>query len=139
VQPPLCTAQQIAENDVNDPICYTSNPPTSGPHNSQPMPFQVLQNPAPKENLIHNMEHGGVVIWYNTTNQAVIDQLKQVAQENIDRRRFVVMSQYSGMEPETIAVTSWTRLDKFPAADFNGQRVQRFIDVNHKRFNPEGF
>jgi hypothetical protein len=85
------------------------------------------------------MEHGGVVIWYNSTNQAAIDQLKKIAQDNIDRRQFVVMTQYAEMEPETIAVTSWTRMDKFPVGELTKDRVQEFIDVNEKRFNPEGF
>ncbi len=136
---PICTQAQLDAQNYVDPLCYTSNPPTSGPHSSTPMPFKVLDNPAPKENLLHNMEHGGVVIWYNTTDQAAIDQLKSIANDNIDRRRFVVMTQYTEMEPETIAITSWTRLDKFPVAELSKGQVQDFIDENHKRFNPEGF
>jgi hypothetical protein len=136
---PICTAAQLESGDFTQPLCYHSNPPTSGPHSNTPMPFRVLENPAPKENLVHNMEHGGVVIWYNTTDQAAIDELKSITNDNIDRRRFVVMSAYSEMESETIAITSWTRLDKFPVGDLTEGRVQDFIDENHKRFNPEGF
>ena len=61
----------------------------------------MLDNPAPKENLIHNMEHGGVVIWYNTDNADAIKELASIANDNIDRRRFVVMSKYTGMDPDT--------------------------------------
>jgi hypothetical protein len=136
---PICTQQQLDAKNYSNPLCYTSNPPTSGPHSSTPMPFKVLENPAPKENLLHNMEHGGVVIWYNTTDQAAIAQLKKIAQDNIDRKQFVVMTQYPDMEAETIAVTSWTRMDKFPVGELTRDRVQNFIDVNEKRFNPEGF
>jgi hypothetical protein len=136
---PICTQAQLDSRQVGNPVCYTSNPPTSGPHSSQPEQFRVLENERPKENLVHNMEHGGVVIWYNTNDQAAIDKLKSVAQDNIDRRRFVVMSRYSGMEPDTVAVTAWTRLDKFPVGELTGDRVQDFIDAHHKRFNPEGF
>jgi hypothetical protein len=136
---PICTEEQLAAQNYVNPLCYTSNPPTSGPHSSTPMPFKVLENPAPKENLLHNMEHGGVVIWYNTTDQGAIDQLASIANDNIDRRRFVVMTQYTEMEADTIAITSWTRLDKFPVAELTKSRVQEFIDENHKRFNPEGF
>jgi hypothetical protein len=49
------------------------------------------------------------------------------------------MSAYSGMEADTIAITAWTRLDKFAVSDLTEERVQEFIDANHKRFNPEGF
>ncbi|HLF70816.1 MAG TPA: DUF3105 domain-containing protein [Dehalococcoidia bacterium] len=137
---PICTAAQIEAGDISgDSLCYTSNPPTSGPHSSTPMSFKVLDNPGPKENLIHNMEHGGIVVWYNTTDQAVIDQLKKVVQGEIDRRRLVVMTAYSGMEPNTIALTAWTRLDKFSAGELTDKRVETFIDAHNKRFNPEGF
>jgi hypothetical protein len=136
---PICTEEQIDTGDVGDPLCYTSNPPTSGPHSTTPQGFTNLENPAPKENIIHSMEHGGVYIWYNTADQAAIDLVKDVVNENTDRRRFVGSTIYTGMEPETIAITSWTRLDKFPVSELTEERLQRFIDENHKRFNPEGF
>ena len=43
------------------------------------------------------------------------------------------------MEPDTIALTAWTRLDKFSVEDFTAKRVEDFIAEHHKRFNPEGF
>lgn len=136
---PVCTAEEIAQSKVSDPVCYTSNPPTSGPHSSSPMPFRVLDNPAPRESLVHNMEHGGVVIWVNTTDPRIVQEIKSAVQAALDRRRLVVMSPYPSMEPETIALTSWTRLDKFGASEFNKKRIEDFIAVHQRRFNPEGF
>ena len=120
-------------------MCYTSNPPTSGPHSSTPAQFTNLENPARKEDVVHSMEHGGVYIWYNTSDQDAINLLKGVVNDNRDRRRFVGSTIYADMEPETIAITSWTRLDKFPVAELDKKRLQDFIDANHKRYNPEGF
>jgi hypothetical protein len=85
------------------------------------------------------MEHGGVVVWYNTDNAEVIDNLTDIVNEQLDRRRLVVMSRYTGMEADTIALTAWTRLDKFPVSDFTEKRVEDFISEHNKRFNPEGF
>jgi hypothetical protein len=136
---PICTQEQLDSGNVSNPLCYTSNPPTSGPHSPTPQGFTNLENPAPKENILHSMEHGGVFIWYNTTDQAAIDLIKSVVNENTDRRRFVGSTIYTGMEDETIAITSWTRLDKFPVSELTEERLQHFIDENHKRFNPEGF
>jgi hypothetical protein len=136
---PICSAEQVAQKQTSNPLCYTSNPPASGPHAASPMPFRVLQNPAPKENLLHNMEHGGVVIWFNTDNQDVIRELESVTNEALDRRRPVVMTKYTEMEPNTVAITSWTRLDKFPVSEFNRKRITDFIEKNDRRFNPEGF
>jgi len=134
---PICTADQLQSNDIGN--CYNSNPPTSGNHNPQPAAFKIYDNPVPKENLVHSMEHGAVVVWYNTSNQDVLNQLKSVVQAELDRRKFVVMSQYDEMEPDTIALTAWTRLDKFPVGDFNKDRVKTFIEKLDRHFNPEGF
>jgi hypothetical protein len=136
---PICTSEQLAAGKISDPLCYNSNPPTSGPHNGSPMPFKVLDNPAPKESLIHNMEHGGVVVWYNTDDQNLIKQLADAVNAELDRRRLVVMTRYTEMEPNTIALTSWTRLDKFKTDEYSKKRVTDFIEENSKRFNPEGF
>jgi len=136
---PICSDAQLASGNISDPLCYASNPPTSGPHSDQPMPFKVLENPAPKENLVHNMEHGGIVIWYNTSNSDAIKKLQDFTNEQIDRRRFVVMTQYSGMEADTIAVTSWTRIEKVAVSELDIGFIEDFISEHHKRFNPEGF
>ena len=137
---PICTQGQIDANTISGAdLCYTSNPPTSGPHGGRPASIKVLDNPAPKESLIHTMEHGAVIVWFNTTDQAVIDKLASIVNEAIDRRRFVTMSAYSEMEPETIAFTAWTRLDKFPVAEFEEKRLEDFIEEHQRRFNPEDF
>ena len=49
------------------------------------------------------------------------------------------MAPYSDMEPDTIAITSWSRIDKFGVEDYSLDRVEGFIDAHYKRFNPEGF
>lgn len=136
---PICSQAQLDAKNYSNPLCYHSNPPTSGPHSETPAQFRNLQNPARKEDVLHSMEHGGVFIWYNTSNQEAIDLIKSVVDDNVDRRRFVGSTIYSDMEPETIAITSWTRLDKFPVSELTKERLQRFINENHKRFNPEGF
>jgi hypothetical protein len=41
------------------------------------------------------------------------------------------------MEPNTIALTAWTRLDKFPVSDLK-KRVGT-SSAHNKRFSPEGF
>jgi hypothetical protein len=136
---PICTQAQMDANNISNPACYTSNPPTSGPHSSSPQGFGNMTNPAPKENVLHSMEHGGVYIWYNTADQQAVDLIKSLVDDNTDRRRFVGSTIYPGMESETIAITSWTRLDKFPVSELTKDRLQKFVDEHHKRFNPEGF
>ena len=42
-----------------------SNPPTSGPHYVSPVKAGVYDVPVADEYLVHNMEHGHVIIWYH--------------------------------------------------------------------------
>jgi len=129
---PICS-ETITEK------CYKSNPPTSGPHDPRAVPWGVQTAPVAKERLVHNMEHAGVVIWYNTSDESVIDGLKKaIADEAKRNRKLVVMVPYPDMEPDTVALTAWTRLDKFPTSDFSPDRVKTFIERLERRYNPEG-
>lgn len=44
---------------------YKSNPPTSGPHYAEPEKPGVYSTPPLDGKLVHSMEHGYVIIWYN--------------------------------------------------------------------------
>jgi hypothetical protein len=134
---PICTSQQVARDQIGN--CYNSNPPASGPHAATAPPFRIYDTPVPKENLVHSMEHGGVVVWHNTSDQAAIRLLEEVVAEALSAGKLVVMSPYPDMEPETIAFTAWTRLDKFRVSQLTRERLREFIAVHDRRFNPEGF
>jgi len=47
---------------------YISEPPASGPHTPYTAPWGVHANPLPDEVLVHNLEHGGVVLGYRCTD-----------------------------------------------------------------------
>jgi uncharacterized protein DUF3105 len=44
---------------------YRTIPPTSGPHNSVPLAAGQYPDPPPVDQVIHSLEHGAVVIWYD--------------------------------------------------------------------------
>jgi len=41
------------------------------------------------------------------------------------------------MEEDTIALTAWTRLDKFPVSEYTRERIETFEEELNCRFNPE--
>jgi hypothetical protein len=130
-----------------------TNPPAGGPHWSGacavspadslpfcgPAPWGIYREPWEAETLVHNMEHGGVVVWYNTADDAVVAELEALVEDRLPLMRLIVMAPYAEMEDETIALTAWSRIDKFAVADYGPQRVQRFFDAHVGRFNPESF
>jgi hypothetical protein len=125
---------------------YNSDPPTTGPHSPAPAEWGVHDLPVAKEVLPHNMEHGGVVVLYDCSAgevplddagcQNLRDQLAAVTEENVADGKLVLMVPYSGME-HPIALTAWGTLDALD--QFDGERVQAFIDSFDRKFNPEGF
>ncbi len=120
---------------------YNSNPPTSGPHSPEVLEWKVYDEPQQREKAVHNMEHGGVVVWHHCVSAAcedVVRQIRGVVEGYLSEGALVVMFPYPEMEDDTVALTSWTRLDKFPASEYTEERVRRFIQVHERRYNPEG-
>lgn len=129
---PVCSADVVDD-------CYASNPPTSGPHSSTSVEWGIYSEPQPREKLIHNMEHGGVIVWYNCDDcEEVIADLTDILADYHSSDPHRLMTPYPDMEEDTIAITSWTRIDKFRVEDYTPERVKRFIDAHEGRFNPEG-
>ena len=136
---PFCQDTTTQLNAQGKVTCYHSNPPTSGPHSPTSVQWGIYSDPVPKEQLLHNMEHGGVIIWYNCTDcDQLVSQIRQVAEGYLKDGRELVMTPYPGMEPNTIALTAWSRLDKFPVSDYSEGRLRRFVETLERRFNPEG-
>jgi hypothetical protein len=53
-------------DSVRSGFQYNSFPPTSGPHYPVPAVYNVYDQPVPEIRLIHNLEHGAVVVQYGS-------------------------------------------------------------------------
>jgi len=103
---------------------YSSTPATSGVHWDSPTNWGVYSTPQPEEQLIHNLEHGGIVIWYDP---AALDaeQVAQLTQyvntqtaSGISGRYKFILSPWEGPDLEApIAVTAWRQLLFLEEAD----------------------
>jgi hypothetical protein len=104
---------------------YNSDPPTSGPHLPSVAPWGVHAEPIPKELQVHNLEDGGVLIQYNCPQGCpdLIEKLKAIVSRY---ERHVILAPYPGMD-KRMALTAWTRIDKFD--EFDEKRIRRFIDA----------
>jgi hypothetical protein len=134
--------QHIAAGEVF--TGYDSRPPTSGPHGPA-LPWGIHNAPVPVESAVHNLEHGGVVIWYNCDggpqplDEAACDQLlrdlSELVKPRVDDGMFIVLAPY-GMMDNRIALTAWQYLDAFD--DFDAERIEAFIASFECKFDPEG-
>ena len=65
---------------------YPSVPPTSGPHDGGgTLPAGIYDSPPPMGLLLHSLEHGGAVVWYDpAAPQEEIDRIKAFYGQRVD-------------------------------------------------------
>ena len=124
--------QHIALGQPHAP--YNSNPPTSGPHLPEPATWGIHEQPLPDEQLVHNLEHGGVVITYNCSSGCpeLVEQLKGLVGGY--RAKVLLAPRPNKDVPNRVTMTAWTWLDAFD--DFDAGRIRGFIEA-HKDRGPE--
>ncbi len=62
---------------------YNSFPPTSGYHDATPAIFDAYSQPVPERHLIHNLEHGGIVVQYGSgVPQSDVDAVTRFYRED---------------------------------------------------------
>lgn len=113
---------------------YNTNPPTSGPHHPNLAGWGVFDEPPADEALVHNMEDGGVVLWYEPgTAEETEARIRQLEDASRGYRRIAIVPR--GSMETTYALTAWQRLDAFDT--FDAERVERFVDayegIDHHR------
>ena len=66
-----CTMREVPATGTGNHVTatpprstYNTWPPTSGPHHPQYAPYDVYTDPVEQLRLVHNLEHGAVVIQY---------------------------------------------------------------------------
>lgn len=110
----------IAVGTSHDP--YNSNPPTSGPHYEEWAKWGIYDEKLLDEQLIHNLEHGGIWISYrDKDNQDLINKLKDIAEDYSIK----VILTYRPENDVPIALAAWTRLLKLE--NFDEKQIKNFI------------
>jgi hypothetical protein len=107
---------------------YSSDPPTSGPHDPIPTETGTMYGePQRPEELVHAMEHGAVVFWVNglTTEQ---EETAQTAVNDIFGQGYesLIWVPYPQLDVP-LAMTAWGVLQK--CADVDTDAMQAFVDT----------
>ncbi len=93
-------------------VAYNSNPPTSGPHYEQDASWGVYQTELPDEQLIHNLEHGGIWISYTCVDDKTKADLEKIAQSDPK-----IIIEPRAKDDAPIVLASWGRLQKLQVYD----------------------
>ena len=145
-----CTIQHFPQqsrahvNRAPKGFTYNSFPPTSGPHHPIPAIWGVYQEPVAELTLIHNLEHGGIVVQYgDKIPQSTVNEI--VKWYNDDPNGLIVaplpplstIPANPPKDPESkVYVTAWQYL--MTCKGFNGDGFTKFKQA-HRYNGPEKF
>ena len=139
-QIPTAGTGHVAPGTAHDP--YTSVPATSGQHFGAPLSpvrWGVHEEPLQPEEYLHNLEHGGIAIFYDCPDgcDSIQGQLTTLVEEAVKNGGKVLLSPHSDTGA-TISLAAWIFLDQFEA--FDEERIRAFVNSHESSPNaPEPF
>ena len=116
---------------------YNSYPPTSGPHyagSNGPIVWNLYDQPVDETGLVHNLEHGGVVVQYGAdVPDATVQEIARWYQEQSTQNGLVVAPIWPTIQAsppadagKKIYLTAWTHLMTCP--NFDKAAFDNFVD-----------
>ena len=130
---PIMTSEPHIPTD-SDPGQYNSDPPTSGLHYAEEANVGFYDENAytyPAGYLVHNLEHGYVIFWYNCDllDESACSEWKSQVRSVMDElggRKMIAYPWPSLGVP--LAATSWGRIQKFEI--FDAEQAKAFYRAN---------
>jgi hypothetical protein len=119
---PAAGQDHIAANE--QPDNWNSTPPTSGDHLATPLAPGVYDNDQDMRALVHNQEHGYVVILYKGIPADQVDQLREFVEARDGSK--LVLAPWSGLESNGVTLTAWQNLETMQRV--NMDVVQAFVN-----------
>ena len=116
---------------------FNSNPPAGGAHFDTDWTENFYQEsdlaslpPHPEGYLVHSLEHGYVIFWYNcqvaNTDCAALKQTIQKVMDQTGKTKLIAFP-WSDMDVP-LAMTSWGRILKFTQPD--AAKMKQFVESN---------
>jgi len=119
---PMAGRDHIQPNE--QPGNWNSTPPTSGDHLGTPLPPGVYDNDQDMRAMVHNEEHGYVMILYKGIPDDQVEQLRTFVEARDGSK--LVLSPWSGLEKPGVALVAWQNLEILERV--NMDVVQAFVN-----------
>ncbi len=117
----------------NQPFKYNSFPPTSGTHDPTPAIFNAYEDSISQRKLVHNLEHGGIVIQYGSDVPAsTVNELRDFYQSSPNGMVLAPLPRLG----DKIALTAWTPLST--STEFDEGAFEKVRDA-YRAKGPEPF
>jgi hypothetical protein len=129
----------VAHVPTGTSVEYSTTPPTSGDH------WFDLEAPracgfyedgeALDEQIVHNLEHGNIVVSYNLTDESQVAELKS-AMDGIGKANiWGVIRSYDKFPEGQVALSAWGVLDTMEGVD--ADRIDKFFETYAGALGPE--
>ena len=89
------------------PVTYNSIPPTSGDHWAEWSRCGFVPLPIPDERLVHNLEHGNIVVSFNLTTSEEVGELRKALEEIDISADWGISRSYDRIPAGTVALAAW--------------------------------
>jgi len=116
------------------PVTYNSIPPTSGTHWPQWSRCGFFPLRIPDERLVHNLEHGNIVVSFNLTTSEV-GRLRKALEEIDISADWGISRSYDRIPAGTVALAAWGFSDTM--SGIIPERIRAFFDDYAGEQGPE--
>ena len=124
-------------------IIYEESPPNSGAHWGIWAQCGIYDQEINDEYVVHNLEHGQVVVSYNLPDPVERDRMLDVADSLSGLDDWGVVRPYSGIEEGTVVLTAWgvssetiQGVDEAAIKDFYKDNIKNRNSAETAQFGP---
>ena len=128
----MATRSHVADGVT---VTYNSVPPTSGDHWAEWSRCGFFPLPIPDERLVHNLEHGNIVVSFNLTTSEEVGRLREALEEIDLSAEWGVSRSYDRIPPGTVALAAWGVSDTMPG--IIPERIRSFFETFAGKQGPE--
>ncbi len=113
-------------NNIKDKIKYASYPPTNGKHYVSPARWDFYTQPVPPVEVVHNEEHGGVIVWYGQkVSQATVAALQEFYNEDPVSMLVTPLAKFDSK----VAISAWTQT--VPPTEYGSKPKAHYYGQGH--------
>jgi hypothetical protein len=113
-------------NNIHAKIKYASYPPTNGKHYVSPARWDFYTQPVPPVEVVHNEEHGGVIVWYGQKVSAeTVARLQAFYNEAPVSMLVTPLAKFDSQ----IAITAWTQT--VPPTEYGAKPKAHYYGEGH--------
>ena len=118
---------------VGQRIRYDLAPPNQGDHWVIWAQCGIYTEEINDEHLVHNLEHGHVVISYNLSDPQEVQRIEELAADLSGLDKWGVVRPYSRIDEGTVAMAAWGVSDQVQGVD--EERIKAFYKDNIRNRN----